>query len=176
MRRNEVGSFLLLAILATSASDTPAVIRRYGGEAQAQNVGQRYFEQALTVAIAEIAEPSLERIQAFYLLANRDWMEGRGTRSWILMGIAIRLASVMCLEKAESYSSNDGISTDQMIAEEEARRTWVHRRISFRNPGASGTVSLQHVLIDLDFLHIQGVAPLNGRRVSDRACSLGLFS
>ena len=125
LRQNpsEISRFLLFSILATSAADTPAILEKTGSRTSAIAEGQTYFEKAVAMAFDEIAEPSLERIQAFYLLAQQDWMDGRGSRSWIFMGIGIRLASLLGLEKNESYHANSEASPEILIAEEEARRT-----------------------------------------------------
>ena len=119
----QISRFLLLSILATSAADTPLILSKTGGRTGAVAEGQAYFESALSMAFNEIAEPTLERIQAFYLLAQQDWMEGRGQRSWVLMGIGIRLASLLGLEKKESYYATPESSPEVLIVEEEARRT-----------------------------------------------------
>jgi hypothetical protein len=57
------------------------------GIEKAKEEAQSYFDKAAQMAIQEIAEPSLERIQAFYLLAQIDWTNGRGSRSWVFMGM-----------------------------------------------------------------------------------------
>lgn len=120
--RSQISLFLLLSILATSAAETPSVIARAGKE-KAKAEAQVYFDRAIGMAFQEIAEPSLERIQAFYLLGQRDWTDGRGSRSWVFMGIAIRLANLLQLENASTYRATLESPPEVQIAEEEARRT-----------------------------------------------------
>lgn len=120
--KKQISLFLLLAILATSAAETPSIIAKAGAQ-KAKRDAQRYFDNAAQMAFQEIAEPSLERIQAFYLLAQIDWTNGRGSRCWIFMGIALRLAVILGLENASTYKATHDSSAEHQIAEEEARRT-----------------------------------------------------
>lgn len=120
---SSISPFLLFAILATSTRDCPLAISKHGGREGAAARGQLYFDKTVSMAFDEILEPSIDRIQAFYLLAQEDWMNGRGSRSWVFLGIAIRLCSLMGLELAETYRTTPATSPEERITQEIARRT-----------------------------------------------------
>ena len=75
-----ISDFLLLAILALAARFTAPLIKRFGGPKQASVEMHR---RALSIIGEEMMEPTLERMQALFLLGVNDFGEGNGGRSWV---------------------------------------------------------------------------------------------
>jgi hypothetical protein len=80
--RKSISVFLLLSILSISAPHTPSLWRRYGGILSAS---KHFISCAGQLIANEIYEPSLERIQAFFLLGVSEWAQGNGTRSAVYL-------------------------------------------------------------------------------------------
>lgn len=70
--------FLLLSILSVSARFTPCLIERYGGGAKAT---EYFIAKATELVPIEMYKASLDRTQAFFLLAIADWGNGNKNRS-----------------------------------------------------------------------------------------------
>lgn len=122
LRKNHfsVNPFLLLSILSISARLSPSLCARYGSGIKA---AEYFMERASSLAIGEIyQEPSLERCQAFYLLSIAQQGSGIRNKSFINMGIAMRMATLMQLHREETYQLQNP-TADLVIRAESARRT-----------------------------------------------------
>lgn len=118
---NSVSPFLLASILGISARFTPCLVRRYGGSGRAT---ENFLQIARAMSPAEMYRPSLERTQAFFLLAISEWGNGDKDRSSMDMGVAVRMASLLKLHREETYTLSPGAPADQVMRAESARRTF----------------------------------------------------
>ncbi|KAF7558916.1 hypothetical protein G7046_g5227 [Stylonectria norvegica] len=69
-------------------------------------------------------QPSLERIQAFFLLAISQWGNGEKDRSGMDMGVAVRMAALLRLHCEESYALEPDCKAEQVVRSESARRVF----------------------------------------------------
>ncbi|KUJ10420.1 uncharacterized protein LY89DRAFT_562387, partial [Mollisia scopiformis] len=121
--RDSINVFLILGILSVSARFTKCLVNRYGDATKATDY---FINRASELLPNEIFKPSVERIQALFLLGVAEWVQGNRTRSAILMGIAVRMASIQHLHREESYMLPENPTTEDVINSEVARRTfWV---------------------------------------------------
>ncbi|KAK7749633.1 hypothetical protein SLS53_000211 [Cytospora paraplurivora] len=118
---NSISPFLLSCILTVSARFTQCLVQRYGGSGRATD---NFLRIARAMVPAEMYEPTLERTQAFFLLAIAEWGNGDKDRSSIHMGIAVRMASMLKLHREETYQLPPGAPAEQVIRAESARRTF----------------------------------------------------
>lgn len=116
-----VSPFLLSCILGISARFTPALVQKYGSSERATD---NFLRLARMMVPSEMYEPSLERTQAFFLLAIAEWGNGDKDRSSVNMGVAVRMASILKLHREESYLLPPGAPAEQVIRAESARRTF----------------------------------------------------
>lgn len=116
-----VSPFLLSCILCISARFTPALVQKYGSSERATD---NFLRLARMMVPSEMYEPSLERTQAFFLLAIAEWGNGDKDRSSVNMGVAVRMASILKLHREESYLLPPGAPAEQVIRAESARRTF----------------------------------------------------
>lgn len=116
-----VGKFLLVCILGISARFTPALVRRYGSPSEATEI---FMAMASRMVSTEMYKPSLERIQAFFLLAIAQWGNGEKDRSSVHMAIAVRMASILKLHREETYRLPPDATADEVVRLESARRTF----------------------------------------------------
>lgn len=117
-----ISRFLIVCILGISARFTPALVRRYGSSSK---VTKFFMALASNMVPTEMyLKPSLERIQAFFLLAIAEWGNGDKHRSSIHMAIAVRMASIMKLHREETYRLLPNASADEVVRAESARRTF----------------------------------------------------
>lgn len=116
-----ISPFLLSCILGISARFTPALVQKYGSSERATD---NFLRLARMMVPSEMYEPSLERTQAFFLLAIAEWGNGDKDRSSVNMGVAVRMASILKLHREESYLLPPGASAEQVIRAESARRTF----------------------------------------------------
>ncbi|CAK7245363.1 MAG: hypothetical protein STHCBS139747_006943 [Sporothrix thermara] len=101
---------------------TPSLVEAYGG---ADSTAELFMNHASTIALTELyQEPTLPRCQAFYLLSLAQQGSGYRNRSYVNLGIALRMAILMKLHREESYNMNNPSSTMVQNAES-ARRTLV---------------------------------------------------
>jgi len=73
---------------------------------------------------SELYQPSLQRIQAFFLLAIAEFGHGERTRSAMHMGCSVRMAGILRLHREESFRLEPDASSDEVVAAEVARRTF----------------------------------------------------
>lgn len=116
-----VSPFLLSCILGISARFTPVLVQKYGSSERATD---NFLRLARMMVPSEMYEPSLERTQAFFLLAIAEWGNGDKDRSSVNMGVAVRMASILKLHREESYLLPPGAPAEQVIRAESARRTF----------------------------------------------------
>jgi hypothetical protein len=120
-RRTSINVFFLLGILSVSARFTPSLISRYGDGLRAADI---FMERAATLVVEEMYTPTLERTQAFFLLAIAEWGKGDKTSSNIHMGIAVRMAGMLRLHREETYKLSENSTAEDVINAEMARRTF----------------------------------------------------
>ncbi|EXU97654.1 fungal specific transcription factor domain protein [Metarhizium robertsii] len=132
--------FLLMGILSISARLSPAFKLRYGTGVKA---AEYFMERASSIAFEEVyQEPTLERCQAFYLLSIAQQGSGERNRSYINMGIAIRMAILMQLQREETYHIPNP-TPELIIRAESARRTlWMLHSQDNLHSGPLSPVSL----------------------------------
>lgn len=125
-----VSVFLLLSLLSVSARMTPSLVEAYGG---AGPTAELFMDRASAVALTELyQEPTLPRCQAFYLLSLAQQGSGYRNRSFVNLGIALRMAILMQLHREETYALDN--PTQAMIQKaESARRTLVCRHYPASN-------------------------------------------
>ncbi|KAL2280342.1 hypothetical protein FJTKL_12591 [Diaporthe vaccinii] len=135
-----ISVFLLLSILSISARFTPSLVERYGGGMKA---AETFMDRATAVALSELYQvPSLERCQAFYLLSIAQQGSGMKNKSYINIGIAMRMAALMRLHREETYALQNP-SKEMVIAAESARRTlWMLHSQDNLHSGPESPVSL----------------------------------
>ncbi|EPE04643.1 transcription factor [Ophiostoma piceae UAMH 11346] len=98
--------FMLLGVLSVSARMTPSLVSTHGG---AVATAEFYMERASSVALAELyQEPTLARCQAFYLLSLAQQGSGYRNRSFVNLGIALRMAILMRLHREDTYDLGGG--------------------------------------------------------------------
>ncbi len=116
-------AFWLLSLLSIAARYTPSLIRRYGNGAKS---AEMFMEQASSDALNELYQvPTLERCQAFYMLSIAQQGSGYRNKSYLNLGIAIRMAALMRLHREETYALADPLNREAVIKAESARRTLV---------------------------------------------------
>jgi hypothetical protein len=81
--RESTNIFLILSILAVSTRFTPSLIRRYGSASDAVDY---FIFHASSWVHEAMYEPSLEHIQAFFLLSVAQWGNGDRMKSSVRTG------------------------------------------------------------------------------------------
>lgn len=95
---------LLLGILTLSARFHTGLIKHHApGQSPDPLAASEYYANALTARLnaVTLSAPSIELIQALLMLGLHEWGMCRGTKSFILVGIAVRMAQVMGLESED---------------------------------------------------------------------------
>ncbi|KAK5128674.1 hypothetical protein LTR85_000007 [Meristemomyces frigidus] len=93
----------------------------------------------------EMYEPSLQRIQAFFLLSIAQWGNGDKHRSIIHMGIAVKMAAILGLHREETYRLPEHAGRDEVVDAEAARRTfWMIQSQDNLHSGHKTPVSFSH--------------------------------
>ncbi|KAG6014829.1 hypothetical protein E4U43_006082, partial [Claviceps pusilla] len=132
--------FLLMSILSISARLSPALKLRYGNGVKA---AEYFTERASSIANEEVYQlPTLERCQAFFLLSIAQQSSGDRNKSYMNMGIAIRMAILMRLHCEETYHISNP-TPELVIRAESARRTmWMLHSHDNLHSGPTSPVSL----------------------------------
>lgn len=119
-----ISLFFLLSLLSVSGRMTPSLVEAYGGP---DSTAELFMDRASAIALTELyQEPTLSRCQAFYLLSLAQQGSGYRNRSYVNLGIALRMAILMKLHREETYNLNDRENTPALIQHSEsARRTLV---------------------------------------------------
>ncbi|KDQ57988.1 hypothetical protein JAAARDRAFT_193473 [Jaapia argillacea MUCL 33604] len=116
-----VSPLLILSICALTYRFSPGLAQFCGSNKRPPS----YFGDRARVLLFEaLNEPTLESCQAGYFLGLADWGACQGKRSWMLMGIALRMAFLLGLHKEETHAVPPNAPPDQIIAAEESRRTF----------------------------------------------------
>ncbi|KAG6056077.1 hypothetical protein E4U17_002502 [Claviceps sp. LM77 group G4] len=132
--------FLLMSILSVSARLSPALKLRYGSGVQA---AEFFIERASYIANEEVyQEPTLERCQAFFLLSIAQQNSGERHKSYINMGIAMRMAILMQLHCEETYHISNPTPELIMRAESARRTMWMLHSQDNLHSGPLSPVSL----------------------------------
>ncbi|KAH7120497.1 hypothetical protein EDB81DRAFT_700753 [Dactylonectria macrodidyma] len=118
---SSVSTFLLSCMLSISARFTPSLVQRYGSPGKATDY---FLDLSRAMVPAEMYQPSLERIQAFFLLAICQWGNGEKDRSSMDMGVAVRMAALLKLHCEESYVLNENCPAEDVVRSESARRVF----------------------------------------------------
>ncbi|WVR00390.1 hypothetical protein IAU59_007533 [Kwoniella sp. CBS 9459] len=113
-----VSEFLLLAICSIAAPFTPSLVSRYKGKKRATDF---FLSRADRLLGKEMVEPSLERAQAFLLLGVTEWGQGNGSKAWMLIGTAVRMAGFLGLHRESTYHLPPNPSPETFIESEVAR-------------------------------------------------------
>lgn len=163
-----VSRFLIVCILSISARFTPTLVRRYGGPSGATEV---FMATASRMVPDEMYTPSLERTQAFFLLAIAEWGHGDKDRSSIHMAVAVRMAAILKLHREETYhlASSTAVNADEVVRSESARRTFwmiqsqenLHSGHNTPTPFAPGEITTRLPCSESDFAF--GVVPTTER-------------
>ncbi|KAM0426263.1 hypothetical protein ACHAPT_008616 [Fusarium lateritium] len=135
-----VSVFLVVSILSISARLSPSLATRYGSGMKA---AEFFMERATNLAYGELyQEPTLERCQAFYLLSIAQQGSGLRNKSYINMGVSMRMASLMRLHREETYRIQNP-TPEVVIRSESARRTlWMLHSQDQLHSGPYSPVSL----------------------------------
>ena len=120
-KKEEISVFLLLSILSISARFTPSLVKLYGG---GQNATDFFLENAAIMVLDHMYKPSLENIQAFFLISLAEWGKGDKDRSSTHLGIAVRMAGGFRLHREEAYRLPDNATAEDVVESEVARRTF----------------------------------------------------
>lgn len=147
-----VSVFWLMSLLSIAARWTPSLVERFG-KGNGVEAAHHFMERASNLALFEIyQEPTLERLQSFYLLSIAQQGSGHAHSSYVSrklsknilvavlmlsvakinLGIAIRMASLLQLHREESYNMTNPTS-EQIVQAESARRTLVNSSIRLSN-------------------------------------------
>ncbi|KPM46496.1 hypothetical protein AK830_g159 [Neonectria ditissima] len=118
---SSVSTFLLTCMLSISARFTPSLVQRYGSP---RNATDYFLDASKAMVPSEMYQPSLERIQAFFLLAICQWGNGDKDRSSMDMGVAVRMAALLKLHCEETYVLDEKCPTEQVVRSESARRVF----------------------------------------------------
>ncbi|GJN87602.1 hypothetical protein Rhopal_000557-T1 [Rhodotorula paludigena] len=112
-RPESVSTFLLLSMLAISARFTPSLAAKHGSPFRA---AEHYASKAHALILGELVEPSIDRVQALYLLGIHDFGNGTAFRS--------KLFANMARQMAEALNLHEDVPGASVIENETRRRTW----------------------------------------------------
>ncbi|KAL1744097.1 hypothetical protein HDZ31DRAFT_8602, partial [Schizophyllum fasciatum] len=134
--------FLLLSMLSVSARFTPSLVKRYGDGHRATEV---FLRRAESMVPDEMYKPTLERTQAFFILSNAEWGQADNDKSFMHLGIAVRMAGYLRLHREETYWVPPDASEDAIIKSEVARRTfWMVESKHHSHPYSHPTAGINH--------------------------------
>ncbi|KAF0388842.1 fungal-specific transcription factor domain-containing protein [Gigaspora margarita] len=125
LRQHKISPFLILAMCAVSSrySEHPNIKRE-----PSYLAGEPYAFQASQHVLDSLDSPCVEAVQAFILLALYCYGTAQGAKTYMYIGIAIRMAHSLGLHKLDDItpnsSSDDKGSEDVFIAKETKRRTF----------------------------------------------------
>ncbi|KAF2087260.1 hypothetical protein K490DRAFT_22080, partial [Saccharata proteae CBS 121410] len=112
LRDGTLDESLYFAMLASGARASPGFISRFGTPAAAS---EHFADKTQRAIFAKLDSPSLADVQALCLLALHHWGSGRGTRGFVYLAMASRMA-LMFLPQASSRETS-------FVLAETARRT-----------------------------------------------------
>ncbi|CEP14954.1 hypothetical protein [Parasitella parasitica] len=141
IRDRKCSDFLLLSLFAACArfSDRPDV-----KETPAWHAGEKYAEKARGLILKAVDEPSISNLQGLTLLCLHEYGCGRGPRSWMYGGMAIRMAMELGLHEDldEDENGNDNHTLEKLMQQETRRRLfWTIYSIDKFSSAATGRPS-----------------------------------
>ena len=110
--------FLLASMLALSARLTPPVVNYFGSSRDATRF---FLSRAHNLLVDALHAPSLERIQALYLLSFAESVERNTYRAKVMLELARSMAATLELDKVRVDGAEAAVS---VIEQEVRRRTW----------------------------------------------------
>lgn len=141
IRERRCSDFLLLSLFAACArfSDRPDI-----KEIPAWHAGEKYAEKARAMILRAVDEPAISNLQGLTLLCLHEYGCGRGPRSWMYGGMAIRMAMELGLHEDldEDENGNDNHTLEKLIQQETRRRLfWTIYSIDKFSSAATGRPS-----------------------------------
>ncbi|TFK51432.1 hypothetical protein OE88DRAFT_1659456 [Heliocybe sulcata] len=130
-----VSPVLVYAICAVAYRFSPGLVQFCGS---CKRPPSYFGERGRALLFEALGEPTLEACQAAYLLGIADWGACKGKRSWMIMGIAARMAFLLGLHKEETHAVPPTAPRDHIIAAEEARRTFWTLYVNDRSSSSGG--------------------------------------
>ncbi|GAA5961373.1 hypothetical protein JCM8115_003423 [Rhodotorula mucilaginosa] len=110
--------FLLASMLALSARLTPAIVKYFGSPRDATRF---FLSRAHNLLVDGLYAPSLDRVQALYLLSLADTVERNAYRAKVMLELARSMAATLELDKSGNAETE---ITTANIEQEVRRRTW----------------------------------------------------
>ncbi|KFA56498.1 hypothetical protein S40293_01163 [Stachybotrys chartarum IBT 40293] len=140
--RDSISIFLIFSILSVSARFTPCLVRRYHG---GRNATQAFLDRATCLVQEQMFTPSLESIQAFFLMSIAEWGNGDKHRSLVYMGIAVRLAGILRLHREETHKLPGTATREEIVHSEVARRTfWMLETFENLHSGSDSPIAFSY--------------------------------
>ncbi|KAL9549302.1 hypothetical protein PS6_006157 [Mucor atramentarius] len=141
IRERRCSDFLLLSLFAACArfSDRPDI-----KETPAWHAGEKYAEKARAMILRAVDEPTISNLQGLTLLCLHEYGCGRGPRSWMYGGMAIRMAMELGLHEDldEDENGNDNHTLEKLMQQETRRRLfWTIYTIDKFSSAATGRPS-----------------------------------
>lgn len=141
VRERRCSDFLLLSLFAACArfSDRPDI-----KEIPAWHAGEKYAEKARAMILRAVDEPSISNLQGLTLLSLHEYGCGRGPRSWMYGGMAIRMAMELGLHEDldEDENGNDNHTLEKLMQQETRRRLfWTIYTVDKFSSAATGRPS-----------------------------------
>ncbi|GAN00650.1 conserved hypothetical protein [Mucor ambiguus] len=141
IRERRCSDFLLLSLFAACArfSDRPDI-----REIPAWHAGEKYAEKARAMILRAVDEPTISNLQGLTLLCLHEYGCGRGPRSWMYGGMAIRMAMELGLHEdlEEDENGNDNHTLEKLMQQETRRRLfWTIYSIDKFSSAATGRPS-----------------------------------
>ena len=104
IEEGKVPDGLLYSICAISARFSPTHVplnltRQSTEESPAFNAGEPYAIEGRKLALREFDKPTVQNVQTLLLLALHDFGCKKGQKAWMFAGMAIRMASALCLNR-----------------------------------------------------------------------------
>ncbi|CAG8454430.1 1994_t:CDS:2 [Dentiscutata erythropus] len=125
LRQNKVSPLLILAMCAVSSrySEHPNIKRD-----PPYLSGEPYAHQASKHVLEALDSPCIEAVQAFILLGLYSYGSSHGARTYMYIGMAVRMAHSLGLHKLDDITPNSPpdqkVSEEVFIAKETKRRTF----------------------------------------------------
>lgn len=114
-------------------------------ETPAWHAGEKYAEKARTMILKAVDEPTISNLQGLTLLCLHEYGCGRGPRSWMYGGMAIRMAIELGLheDSDEDENGNDNHTLEKLMQQETRRRLfWTIYSIDKFSSAATGRPSI----------------------------------
>ncbi|EIN04455.1 hypothetical protein PUNSTDRAFT_128311 [Punctularia strigosozonata HHB-11173 SS5] len=126
---------LLLSICALTVRFSPSLAQFCGTTKKSATY---FHDTARALLFESLGDPSVEACQAGYFLGLADWSACRGRRSWMIMGIATRMALLLGLHREETHVLPPNPTPNQIVQVETARRTFWTLFVNDRSVSGGG--------------------------------------